>query len=156
MDTQARPAAHRNHGLFSDHYLNVTLPGRPDWAALEDMARPAFEEVAALFASFVPSANEAQLERELVRPVLDLLGHHYEVQPALKTPDGTKRPDYVLYRDADSLNANKNRTLDDELLRGRAFAVGDAKHWDRPLDASLKGRGDLFSNKKARKNKTRR
>jgi hypothetical protein len=23
---------HRNHGLFSDHYLNVTLPERPDWA----------------------------------------------------------------------------------------------------------------------------
>ena len=114
------------------------------------------DEVAAHFASFVPSANEAQLERELVRPVLDLLGHHYEVQPALKTPDGTKRPDYVLYRDAASLNANKNETLDDDLLRGRAFAVGDAKHWDRPLDVSIKGRGDLFSNKKARKNKTPR
>lgn len=101
--------------------------------------------VAAPFALFVPSANEAQLERELIRPVLDLLGHNYEVQPALKTPDGTKRPDYVLYRDTASLEANK--TLDDALLRGRAFAVGDAKHWDRPLDASLKGRGDPFSNK---------
>ena len=114
------------------------------------------EEAAVLFASFVPSANEAQLEKELVRPVLDLLGHHYEVQPALGTPDGTKRPDYVLYRDAASLNANKDRTLNDELLRGRAFAVGDAKQWDRPLDVSLKGRGDPFSNKKVRERKTRR
>jgi len=28
MEAQTRPAAHRNAGLFSDHYLNVTLPGR--------------------------------------------------------------------------------------------------------------------------------
>jgi hypothetical protein len=34
MTTPEHPAtvepAHRNHGLFSDHYLNHTLPGRPD------------------------------------------------------------------------------------------------------------------------------
>ena len=28
-----------------------------------------------------------------------------------------------------------------------AFAVGDAKHWDRPLDVNLKTAGDPFSNK---------
>ena len=32
--TEPTGRPHRNHGLFSDHYLNVTLPGRPDWAAL--------------------------------------------------------------------------------------------------------------------------
>ncbi len=72
----------------------------------------------------------------------------FEVQPALTTPDGTKRPDYVFYRDAASLNANKGRTLNEELLRGSAPAVGDAKYWDRPLDVSLKGgkgKGDPFT-----------
>ena len=29
---------------------------------------------------------------------------------ALKTPDGTKKPDYVFYHDLAALNANKNRT----------------------------------------------
>jgi len=141
---------HRNHGLFSDHYLNITLPDRPDWRALESEAAGKMAEVARLLEAFTPSANEAQTEEDLVRPVLRALGHEgtYEVQPALTTPEGTKRPDYVLYRDAASLAANKDRALTDELLNGRAFAVGDAKFWERPLDVSLKAGGrDAFSNK---------
>jgi len=31
---------HRNQGLFSDHYLNATLPSRPDWNALADAGSP--------------------------------------------------------------------------------------------------------------------
>jgi hypothetical protein len=139
---------HRNQGLFSNHYLNATLPTRPDWRGLADEARPAMEEVASLFESYTPSDNEAQLEEELVRPVLRLLGHTFEVQPALATPEGTKRPDYVLYRDARSVASNKGKTLNDESLEGKAFAVADAKYWERPLDISMKGRSkDAFSNK---------
>src|SRR5215210_4347489 len=145
--TQPPEQPHRNHGLFSDHYLNVTLPERPGWKDLAEQARPVMDEIAEVFASYAPSDNEAQTERDLVRRVLDLLGHAYEVQPALETPDGTKRPDYVLYEDVASVTANKNKTLDDELLASSAFAVGDAKYWNRPLDVSLKGRGDPFTNK---------
>jgi hypothetical protein len=154
--TKPREQPHRNHGLFSDHYLNVTLPQRPEWQALTEQARPVMEGVSRVFDSYTPSDNEAQTEEDLVRPVLRLLGHDFEVQPALETPDGTKRPDYVFYRDAAALDANKNRTLDDESLRGAAFAVGDAKYWDRRLDVSLRGRGDPFTNKKAQKYKTHR
>lgn len=141
---------HRNHGLFSDHYLNETLPARPDWRALADEAAGVMQVLGRILGSYTPSANEAQVEEELVRPVLRLLGHEgtFEVQASLKTPDGTKKPDYVLYRDAASLAANKNRTLTDELLKGRAFAVGDAKYWERPLDLSLGGGSrDAFTNK---------
>ncbi len=152
MKATPQPAdtAHRNHGLFSDHYLNLTLPDRPDWKALEDEANVAMLAVSGLFEAYTPSTNEAQVEEELMRPMLRLLGHEdtFEVQPALQTPEGTKRPDYVLYRDAASLATNKNTTLTDQSLRGRAFAVADAKYWDRPLDLSLKkGNQDAFSNK---------
>ena len=58
------------------------------------------------------------------------------------------------YNDAAAVAANKGRTLNDEVLRGGVFAVGDAKYWDRQLDVSLKGRGDAFTNKKAQKYKT--
>ncbi|MCA1718729.1 MAG: hypothetical protein LC781_18530 [Actinobacteria bacterium] len=116
MDLPTRPTArpHRNHGLFSDHYLDHTLPGRPDWRALADEARLAMEEIARVFESYAPSENEAQTEEGLVKPVLRVLGHDFEVQPALATPDGTKRPDYVFYRDAGTLDANKNRTLNED------------------------------------------
>ena len=145
---QPTGSPHRNQGLFSDHYLNATLPTRPDWKALADEARPVMEEISSLLDTYTPSENEAQVEEELVRPVLRLLGHTFEVQPALLTPEGTKRPDYVLYRNAESVTANKGRTLTDESLKGSAFAVADAKYWERPLDVSLKGgKRDAFSNK---------
>ena len=143
---------HRNHGLFSDHYLNVTLPERQDWRALASEAAGKMAEVARVFDAFAPSQNEAQTEEDLVRPVLRILGHEgtFEVQPALLTPEGTKRPDYVLYGDAASRDANKDKPLTDDLLNGRAFAVGDAKFWERPLDVSLDGGArnrKAFSNK---------
>ncbi len=58
-------APHRNRGLFSDHYLNATLPRRPEWRALAEGARPIMESVARLFESYVPSDNEAQTEQDL-------------------------------------------------------------------------------------------
>jgi hypothetical protein len=138
---------HDNNGLFSDHYLNVTLPGRQEWRDLADQAHPVMEAIAGIYRSYVPSDNEAQTERDLVRPVLEILGQTFEVQPPLQTPGGTKRPDYVFYRDAASLNSNKDRTLSDEVLRGKSFAVGDAKYWERPLDVPLKKGSDAFTNK---------
>ena len=63
----ARP--HRNQGLFSDHYLNATLPTRPAWRGLADEARPAMDQIASLLDAYTPSENEAQVEEGLVRPV---------------------------------------------------------------------------------------
>ena len=103
---------HRNHGLFSDHYLDVTLPERPGWEELIERARPVMKEISSVFDSFTPSDNEAQTEEDLVRPVLRPLDHDFEVQAPLETPDGTKRPDYVFYRDAGAMTANKGRTTD--------------------------------------------
>src|SRR5258708_16110964 len=109
---------HNNQQLFSDHYLDAILPARPEFGALADRVIPIMATtVRGIFAAYTPTANEAQLERDLVRPVLDALGHQYEVQPSLKSPDGTKAPDYVLYADSSARNANKNRVLTDVLAQ---------------------------------------
>ena len=141
LSKQATPAEqhHRNSGLFSDHYLNATLPRRQDWQELASEAGSAMEDLDSIFASYTPSKNESQTETGLIQPVLQALGHDFEVQASLQTPEGTKKPDYVFYKDAASLDANKGQTLDEESLAGKAFAVGDAKYWDRPLDVALKG-----------------
>jgi len=65
----------------------------------------------------------------------------FEVQATLDTPDGLKRPDYVFYNDAAALSAHKNKTLSNDLLRGRSYAVGDAKAWDRALDKTQRKGG---------------
>lgn len=137
---------HYNRRLFSDHYLNSVLPDTGEWRLGRDGAAALLPQVQALFQSFVPSPNEAQTENDLIRPVLSLLGHDFEVQAALKTADGTKKPDYFLYRDAAALLANKGRVLTDADLVG-ALAVADAKHWDRPLDQAMRLGSDPFTNK---------
>jgi hypothetical protein len=142
------PAPHRNQQLFSDHYLNVLLPARAEWQALIAEAEPVLRDLQHLFAGYTPSEKEAQTEDDWIKPVLRRLGHTFEVQPSLETPDGTKTPDYVLYRDQAALTANKGQRLNETVLRNQAVAIGDAKYWDRPLDVSLKrAGGDPFTNK---------
>jgi hypothetical protein len=41
------------------------------------------EAVARIFGSYAPSENEQQTERDLVRPVLEVLGHTFEMQVPL-------------------------------------------------------------------------
>jgi Eco57I restriction-modification methylase/restriction endonuclease TaqI-like protein len=137
---------HRNQRLFSDHYLDTILPQASDWKLGADGAAETLRRLRDLYQSFTPSTNEAQTERDWVRPVLEALGHSFEVQPTLRTPDGTKRPDYILYQDEAAVRANKNVTLTDDLLH-QALAVADAKYWDRPLDQALKVGTDPFTNK---------
>lgn len=135
---------HYNRQLFADRYLDLTLPQREAWLALRDEAAPVLAAVRAIFARFTAPANEQQTERDLVRPLLEALGHSFEVQVALKTPRGTKLPDYVFYDDQAALALNRGRTLSAADL-GAAFAVGDAKRWERKLDVSGEGEGDELS-----------
>ena len=142
---------HRNQQLFSDYYLNTILPQREDWHHLTAQAAQAMTAIQAIYAAYTPSSNEkeAQTEERWIRPVLKALGHIFEVQAALTSPDGTKIPDYVFYRDLDALNANKGKTLTDALPTQGMIAIGDAKYWDRPLDVTIiKDKNkDIFNNK---------
>ncbi len=143
-------APHNNQQVFSDYYLDHKLPARADWQALLEPARAARERIADIFARFIPTSIEAQVEKDWVYPVLEALRHTFEVQAALKTPAGTQKPDYVFYRNPAARDANKNKTLTDAHLRGGGLAVGDAKYWDRPLDVTLASAGksgDTFTNK---------
>jgi len=130
---------HRNHGLFADHYLDRVLSARPEWRALAAEAEPIRTRITEIFAGFVPSEDEAQTEKDFIRPVLDALGFDYEVNVRLRVP-GTHpdRPDYAFYRDDTARQANKNTLLDRRLPAQGGFAVGDAKRWNRPLDHLLR------------------
>jgi len=140
--------AHNNQHLFSDHYLNEIVVARPQWRALHNESKAVMEKVASILADFVPSDRERQTEEDLVMPVLKALGHTFEVGAGLRTPEGVKGPDYVFYRDAAALAANKGKVLTDALPQEGGIAVGDAKHWNRPLDALVKEKtADKLSNK---------
>jgi hypothetical protein len=68
---------HNNQQLFSDHYLNVTLPGRPEWKLLAHDAGQALAQIAPIVRAYVPSDKEAQTEDDLLRPILRALGHTF-------------------------------------------------------------------------------
>ncbi len=149
VQLQLSGASHNNQRLFSDHYLDHILPKH--WDNLRDEASQAMEQLQSLYSTFTPNNNnEAQTEENWIKPVLRAIGHIFEVQAALKVPDGTQRPDYIFYRDNASLVANKNRIVNADDLQHGALAVGDAKSWDRPLDKALRdgSKGsDPFNNK---------
>ncbi|MFQ5857384.1 MAG: Eco57I restriction-modification methylase domain-containing protein [Anaerolineae bacterium] len=132
---------HRNHFLFSDYYLDHRVRERTEWKAAD--ARATFEEIAGLWQQFTPqSDNEAQTEYAWIRPVLEALGHTFNVQVSVRTPLGTKTPDYVFYPDETTRDAARalreaKGILDEQDLRD-ALAVGDAKAWDRPLDQPIR------------------
>jgi hypothetical protein len=125
---------HRNHYLFSDYYLANRLHEQPEWAA--DVAA-ALADFTARWRSYQPQAdNESQTEADWIRPVLIRLGHTFNVQVALDTPFGTRKPDYVLFADEAGRQAAKAIAgpLTADHLRDVALAVADAKAWERDLD----------------------
>ncbi len=77
MTQLALPPPHRNQQLFSDYFLDHLLPQRADWQALAAEAAPVMAQIKAIYDAYTPSNNEAQLEAELARPVLKLLGHTF-------------------------------------------------------------------------------
>jgi len=147
---------HHNRRLFSDHFLDELLPNkepwRQHWLQLWVEAAPIMESLKQHFAAFAPgdATNEAQTEQEWIRPVLLELGHSFEVQAPLKVPGNkVQRPDYVFYCDEAQRLANKNSTIDEDARHHGAFAVGDAKRWERSLDHMLKGSSDEDNNNPA-------
>lgn len=144
LDGVIRP--HRNHGLFSDHFLDVRLRSAQEWTDVVAEAATAFATLRVLWAQkadLLPQYSEAQLEDEFIRPVLrDVLGHVTTVQPRLQTPFGNKSPDYILSASQADADALAGITLTEAVLRARGRAVADAKKWGVKLDVAGASRGD--------------
>ncbi|MBI1928901.1 N-6 DNA methylase [Candidatus Poribacteria bacterium] len=147
MAHQNQPNPIENRALFSDYYLQSLIMEQPQWTDTPDM-ESVCAEITALYDAVKANAekwNEAQTEREFIQPVLELLGHAFEVQPSLQTSLGTKRPDYAFFGSNDVLN-DAQAHLNTNPLFKTAFAIGDAKAWSRDLDRKAKGKGDPFDN----------
>ncbi|MBA3533480.1 MAG: Eco57I restriction-modification methylase domain-containing protein [Ardenticatenales bacterium] len=145
MPTHRQPALllhpHRNHFLFSDYYLEKRIHEHPDWGAADDEAGAALVALRVLWQQVRPdelALNESQTEHQWIQPVLERLGHHYNVQVSLQTPYGIKKPDYLFYPDVATLQAAlHHRGPRTEQDIAPAIAIGDAKAWDLPLDRAL-------------------
>ena len=79
---------HRNHGLFSNYYLEDLLPREMDWRV--DVSLP-FEKVKRLWEEKkdeLANLNEPQLRRHFLDKVFEILGFTIDVEPP--TPSGER------------------------------------------------------------------
>ena len=147
MNTQNLPAAVKNQSLFSNYYLDSLIVEQPQWTDTPDIESD-YAAIKALFDAVAPNAegfNEAQTEHEFIQPVLEQLGHTFEVQPSLQTSQGTRVPDYAFFASSDAHSAAQPHINTNEFFK-TALAVGDAKKWSRNLDRRTQDGGDPFNN----------
>jgi len=141
------PNAVKNRSLFSDYYLDSLIVGQPQWADTPDIESD-YAAIKERFDAIAPNGenlNEAQTERRFIQPLLEQLGHIFDVQLTLQTSQGVRVPDYGFFASAAALNAAQPHINTDEFFT-TALAVGDAKAWSRNLDRKAQGRGDPFNN----------
>ena len=147
MNTQNLPDAVKNQSLFSNYYLDSRIVEQPQWAQTPDIESD-YAAIKALFDTVAPDAahlNEAQTEHEFIQPLLEQLGHTFEVQPSLQTSQGTRVPDYAFFPSQDAHDAARSQINTNQFFK-TALAVGDAKAWSRNLDRKTQDGGDPFNN----------
>lgn len=136
-------STYNNHGLFSSSHLEKVVTDQAS-GTLESV----YEQIKQLYTFLAESAenlNEAQTEGRFIRPVLEALGHAFEVQPRLDTAQGVKWPDYAFFSGQNALMGAYPEINTNAFFK-TATAIGDAKSWGRDLDRKLTGSGDPFSN----------
>ena len=69
--------------LFSKHYLENIIQGLEHWQNYDEECKKAFEKIKILYKKKeeeFTSMNEAQLEREFIQPILEILDHKFDVE----------------------------------------------------------------------------
>lgn len=134
---------YENRGLFASHFLRERVTGLPAWDDVSGLDE-AFEAIASLYRRqahlLTDATNEAQTERDFIRPILDLLwsdetpGDCYDVQVSLPNLGvNARQPDYALFlTPADRAAAAAHRGSIDYWRT--VACVADAKRWGASLD----------------------
>ena len=131
-------STYNNQGLFSTYHLEKVIMEQTS-----DELESTYEQIKQIYASiagFADNLNESQTEEKFIRPVLEILGHTFEVQPVLRTSLGTKKPDYAFFAGQEAL-AHAHPQINTNAFFKTATAIGDAKAWERELDKKLDGPG---------------
>ena len=134
---------YNNQALFSNYHLKKVIADQTS-----DELESTYEQIKQLYVSiteFAENLNESQTEIQFIHPVLKILGHVFEVQPVLRTSQGTKQPDYAFFADQESLGRAHPQINTNDFFN-TAIAIGDAKAWSTNLDQKLERQGDPFSN----------
>ncbi len=123
--------------MFSQYFLQEGIQKTQDWLRLtEDTLNPYRQAIKAWLEHAKSSANltEADTERELIEPILNILGFHYLKQRAINEARQNV-PDYILFVSEE--DKEKFRRAPHQGWHN-AVAILEAKRWERNLDRSDK------------------
>lgn len=138
---------HRNHYLFSDHFIDTRLKDTKEWQACA-AHKEAFKRLRELYEhkkNILSELKEAQTEEEFIKPVLEILNFSYVVQTPAKKAKKINFPDYSLFsNEATKEKAYSKLKQQPKEFYNQAVAIADAKHWDRALDSSKRSLKDTF------------
>ena len=117
------------------HYLTERLPSVAEWKTDVASVAATIQKLYSKSSASADSWNEAQTEKEFVRPVLDALG--WEYIPQVAHTKGGKRhvPDYVLFADHKTKTKAYDLQVSPDQFYPLALAICDAKYWGRTFDA---------------------
>jgi len=135
--------AFNNSGLFSNHYLENTVQKVPEWSGDDAHLFEVYSQIKVIFdrkKNNFENYVEAELEHHWIRPVLEILGHHFGAQESLH--HDPLKPDYAFFPDKQTLEEAYSHKKDGEDFYKKAVAVGDAKAWNVLLDKSRQGRAN--------------
>lgn len=129
-----------NSSLFSNHYLENMIQTTPEWSddARLSQTYTRIKEILDRKGKNFERYVEADLEHNWIRPVFDILGHHYGVQESLH--NDPLKPDYAFFHDKETLDEAYALEKGSEDFYKKAVAVGDAKAWNVLLDKSRQGK----------------
>ena len=147
MNPENLPDAVKNQSLFSNYYLASRIVEQSQWMDTPNIESD-YAAIKDLFDAVAPNAgqfNEAQTEHDFIQPLLEQLGHVFEVQLTIQTSQGVRVPDYAFFASTDALNAAQPHINTNQFFK-TALAVGDAKKWSRNLDRKTQDGGDPFNN----------
>ena len=128
--------------LFTRDYLLEGIVRTDQWKTLKDKDfQAAKARLKKLFATFIKNTrpNEAETEKDLIYPVLDVLGwSEISVQPNLSTKGRKQVPDALLLADAE---AKAQAVAEKESWKSfrHGLAIVEAKRWETSLDRSPRG-----------------
>lgn len=120
-------------GLFTRDWLAEGVLEAPEWG--DGPGKVLFEQLAALVRATAgrSNPNEAETERHLIYPVLELLGwKHLSVQQNMSAKGRSDVPDALLFLDGESADAAALRQPSARFELGACLV--EAKRWGAPLD----------------------
>lgn len=115
--------------------------GTEPWNEVTDAdVEAAYEEITDLWTEKqgrVDDYNEAQLEKNFIWPIFDILGIPFEVEETVMR--NARRPNYGFFPSGEAADA----AFDGEDFYEEATAVANAKRWGRKLDTRGKEKRDF-------------